>query len=42
MDGRAFIELIGGEVEALLQGYGRNREDFLLYTWDLTQPAAGG
>jgi len=37
-DGRAFIELIGGEVEALLQGYGRNREDFLLYTWDLTQP----
>jgi hypothetical protein len=36
-DSRRWIEMLGGEVEALLKGYGRNREDFLLYAWDLTQ-----
>jgi hypothetical protein len=35
-DSRRWIELLGGEVEALLKSYGRQREDFLLYTWDLT------
>jgi hypothetical protein len=34
-DGRKFIEACGGEIEALLHGYGRNREDFLLYAWRL-------
>jgi hypothetical protein len=34
---RHWIELLGGEVEALLKGYGRGREDFLLYAWDLTR-----
>jgi len=32
-ENRAFIEAAGGEVEALLEGYGRNGEDFLLYRW---------
>jgi len=36
-DSRRWIELLGGEVEALLKGYGRGREDFLLYAWDLTR-----
>jgi hypothetical protein len=36
-DSRRWIELLGGEVETLLKGYGRHREDFLLYAWDLTQ-----
>ena len=36
-DSRRWIELLGGEIEAHLKGYGRNREDFLLYAWDLTQ-----
>jgi hypothetical protein len=36
-DSRRWIELLGGEVECLLKGYGRGREDFLLYAWDLTQ-----
>ena len=36
-DSRRWIELLGGEVECLLKGYGRQREDFLLYAWDLTQ-----
>jgi RimJ/RimL family protein N-acetyltransferase len=36
-DSRRWIEMLGGKVEALLQGYGRNREDFLLYAWDLTK-----
>jgi hypothetical protein len=36
-DSRRWIELLGGEIEAVLKGFGRNREDFLLYTWDLTR-----
>ena len=36
-DSRRWIELLGGEVEAVLMGYGRDRENFLLYTWDLTR-----
>ena len=36
-DSRRWIELLGGEVETLLRGYGRQREDFLLYAWDLTR-----
>jgi hypothetical protein len=36
-DSRRWIELLGGEVECLLKGYGRQREDFLLYAWDLTR-----
>jgi hypothetical protein len=36
-DSRRWIELLGGEIEALLKGYGRHRENFLLYAWDLTQ-----
>jgi hypothetical protein len=34
-DGRRFIEALDGEIEALLQGYGRGGEDFLLYAWRL-------
>jgi hypothetical protein len=36
-DSRRWIELLGGEIEAVLKGFGRQREDFLLYAWDLTQ-----
>ena len=36
-DSRRWIEMLGGRVEALLQGYGRNREDYLLSVWDLTK-----
>lgn len=36
-DSRRWIEALGGEVECLLHGYGKHREDFLLYAWDLTQ-----
>lgn len=36
-DSRRWIESLGGEVEALLKGFGREREDFLLYVWDLTR-----
>lgn len=36
-DSRRWIELLGGEVEAVLKGFGRGREDFLLYAWDLTR-----
>jgi len=36
-DSRRWIELFGGEIEAFLKGYGRNREDFLLYAQDLTR-----
>jgi hypothetical protein len=36
-DSRRWIEMLGGEIESVLRGYGRGREDFLLYTWDLTQ-----
>jgi hypothetical protein len=41
-DSRRWIEMLGGKVEALLQGYGRNREDFLLYVWDLTKDRSLG
>jgi hypothetical protein len=41
-DSRRWIELLGGEVEALLKGYGRNREDYLLYAWDLTRERSEG
>jgi len=37
IDSRRWIELLGGEVEAVLKGFGRGREDFLLYAWDLTR-----
>jgi hypothetical protein len=36
-DSRKWIEHLGGEIEAVLKGYGRGREDFILYTWDLTR-----
>jgi hypothetical protein len=36
-DSRRWIELLGGEIEAVLKGFGRQREDFLLYAWDLTR-----
>lgn len=36
-DSRAWIELMGGKLEAVLHGYGRGREDFLLYVNDLTE-----
>ena len=36
-DSRRWIELLGGEVEAVLKGFGRGREDFLLYARDLTR-----
>lgn len=36
-DSRRWIEALGGEVETLLHGYGKHREDFLLYAWDLTR-----
>lgn len=36
-DSRRWIELLGGEVQAVLTGFGRGREDFLLYAWDLTR-----
>lgn len=36
-DSRRWIELMGGEVESLLRGFGRNREDYLIYVNDLTQ-----
>lgn len=35
VDARAWIEALGGEIEAYLYQYGRNREDFILYTWRL-------
>ena len=37
VDGRRFIELLGGRVEAYLHKYGRNREDFVLYAWRLDE-----
>lgn len=40
VDGRRFIELLGGQVEAYLHKYGRNREDFVLYAWRLDEPCA--
>jgi len=36
-DSRRWVEMLGGEVESLLKGYGREREDYLLYAWDLTR-----
>jgi hypothetical protein len=36
-DSRRWVEMLGGEVECLLKGYGREREDYLLYAWDLTR-----
>jgi hypothetical protein len=36
-DARQLIEHFGSEIEAVLRGYGRSREDFLLYVLDLTQ-----
>jgi hypothetical protein len=34
-DGRRFIELLGGQIEAFLYHYGRQREDYILYAWRL-------
>ncbi len=39
-DSRRWIESLGGEVECLLKGYGKHREDYLLYAWDLTTTTA--
>jgi RimJ/RimL family protein N-acetyltransferase len=36
-DARRWVEHFGAEIEAVLRGYGRSREDFLLYVLDLTQ-----
>jgi len=36
-DSRRWIEMMGGEVESLLKGFGRAREDYLLYVRDLTR-----
>jgi RimJ/RimL family protein N-acetyltransferase len=36
-DSRRWIEMLGGEIESVLKGYGRQHEDFLLYAWDLTR-----
>lgn len=36
-DSRRWIESLGGEVEAVLKGFGGGREDYLLYAWDLTR-----
>lgn len=36
-DSRRWIEMLGGEIEALLKGWGRNREDYFIYAWDLTR-----
>jgi hypothetical protein len=36
-DGRKFIELLGGKLEAYLYHYGREREDFVLYHWRLDE-----
>ena len=36
-DSRRWIESLGAEIESVLLRYGRNREDFLLYVWDLTK-----
>jgi hypothetical protein len=35
-DSRRWIESLGGQVECLLKNYGKDREDYLLYAWDLT------
>jgi hypothetical protein len=35
VDARKWIEALGGEIEAYLHQYGRNCEDFILYTWRL-------
>lgn len=37
MDSRHWIELLGGQIEAYLHHYGRNREDYILYTWRLDE-----
>jgi hypothetical protein len=39
VDGRRFIELLGGKLEAYLHKYGRSREDFILYHWRLDECA---
>lgn len=39
VDGRRFIELLGGRLEAYLWKYGRNREDYVLYHWRLDECA---
>lgn len=36
-DSAAWIELMGGKLEAVLKGFGRAREDYLLYANDLTR-----
>lgn len=36
-DGRRFIELLGGEIEAFLSRYGRQRENYILYAWRLDE-----
>jgi hypothetical protein len=35
VEGRSWIELLGGEREAYLEAFGRNKEDFILYRWRL-------
>ena len=36
-DGRAWIELLGGKIEAYLEQYGRNQETYILYAWRLNE-----
>ena len=35
-DSRRWLEFLGARPESLLKAFGREREDFLLYVWDLT------
>jgi len=37
VDSRRWIESLGGQVEAYLHHYGRNREDYVLYAWRLDE-----
>jgi hypothetical protein len=36
-EGRRWIEMMGARKEAYLHKFGRNREDFILYTWRLDE-----
>jgi RimJ/RimL family protein N-acetyltransferase len=40
-DARRWIESVGGEQEAVLHGYGRAGEDFILYAWRLNDVFRG-
>lgn len=36
-DSRRWIEALGGQIEAFLYHYGRQREDYILYAWRLDE-----